>query len=117
MDVMRYLIENVWYWRARLSVTSLDVTPGESLTLSVDNLGQATTLNASLRYESPQGEILWQSESNFSVNATNSTTVIFDASNLTLSEEGDFVLYYQKRVIDSSMFVSELVNSLSLIHI
>ena len=111
MDVMRYLIENVWYWRARLSVTSLDVTPGESLTLSVDNLGQATTLNASLRYESPQGEILWQSESNFSVNATNSTTVIFDASNLTLSEEGDFVLYYQKRVIDSSMFVSELVNS------
>ena len=26
----------------RLSVTSLDVTPGESLTLSVDNLGQAT---------------------------------------------------------------------------
>ena len=111
MDVMRYLIENVWYWRARLSVTSLDVTPGESLTLSVDNLGQATTLNASLRYESPQGEILWQSESNFSVNATNSTTVIFDASNLTLSEDGDFVLYYQKRVIDSSMFVSELVNS------
>ncbi len=111
MDVMRYLIENVWYWRARLSVTSLDVTLGESLTLSVDNLGQATTLNASLRYESPQGEILWQSESNFSVNATNSTTVIFDASNLTLSEEGDFVLYYQKRVIDSSMFVSELVNS------
>ena len=111
MDVMRYLIENVWYWRARLSVTSLDVTPGESLTLSVDNLGQATTLNASLRYESPQGEILWQSESNFSVNATNSTTVIFDASNLTLSEEGNFVLYYQKRVIDSSMFVSELVNS------
>ena len=111
MDVMRYLIENVWYWRARLSVTSLDVTPGESLTLSVDNLGQATTLNASLRYESPQGEILWQSESNFSVNATNSTTVIFDASNLTLSEEGDFVLYYQNRVIDSSMFVSELVNS------
>ena len=83
LDVMRYLIENVWYWRARLSVTSLDVTPGESLTLSVDNLGQATTLNASLRYESPQGEILWQSESNFSVNATNSTTVIFDASNLT----------------------------------
>ena len=37
--------------------------------------------------------------------------MIFDASNLTLSEEGNFVLYYQKRVIDSSMFVSELVNS------
>ena len=114
MDVMRYLIENVWYWRARLSVTSLDVTPGQSLTLSVDNLGQATTLNASLRYESLAGEILWQSESNFSVNATNSTTVTFDASNLILSEDGSFVLHYQKRVIDSSMFVSETVNSSSV---
>ncbi|RAH09069.1 MAG: hypothetical protein CMA23_006415 [Methanobacteriota archaeon] len=111
LDVMEYLIENVWYWRARLSVTSLDVTPGESLILSVDNLGQATTLNASLRYESPSGEILWQSESNFSVNATNSTMVTFDASNLTLTEDGGFVLHYQKRVIDSSMFVSEPVNS------
>ena len=111
MDVMRYLIENVWYWRARLTVTSLDVTPGESLTLSVDNLGQATTLNASLRYESTAGEILWQSENNFSVNATNSTTVTFDSSNLILIEEGSFVLHYQKRVIDSSMFVSEPVNS------
>ena len=111
---MRYLIENVWYWRARLSVTSLDVTPGQSLTLSVDNLGQATTLNASLRYESLAGEILWQSESNFSVNATNSTTVTFDASNLILSEDGSFVLHYQKRVIDSSMFVSETVNSSSI---
>ena len=114
LDVMRYLIENVWYWRARLSVTSLDVTPGESLTLSVDNLGQATTLNASLRYESSEGEILWQSESNFSVNATNSTTVIFDASNLILNEDGNFVLHYQKRVIDSSKFVSEPVNSSSV---
>ncbi|MFL2977494.1 MAG: hypothetical protein DBX05_03105 [Candidatus Poseidoniales archaeon] len=111
LDVMEYLIENVWYWRARLSVTSLDVTPGESLILSVDNLGQATTLNASLRYEYPSGEILWQSESNFSVNATNSTMVTFDASNLTLTEDGGFVLHYQKRVIDSSMFVSEPVNS------
>ena len=28
LDVMRYLIDNVWYWRARLSVSSLDVTLG-----------------------------------------------------------------------------------------
>jgi len=111
LDVMEYLIENVWYWRARLSVTSLDVTPGESLILSVDNLGQATTLNASLHYESPSGEVLWHSDSRFAVNATNSTTLTFDASNLTLTEDGGFVLHYQKRVIDSSMWVSEPVNS------
>ncbi len=111
MDVMRYLIENVWYWRARLSVTMLDVTIGETVSLAVDNLGQATTLNASLHYESPSGEVLWHSDSRFAVNATNSTTLTFDASNLTLTEDGGFVLHYQKRVIDSSMWVSEPVNS------
>ena len=111
MDVMRYLIENVWHWRARLSVTMLDVTIGETVSLSVDNLGQATTLNASLHYESPSGDVLWHSGSRFAVNATNSTSVTFDASNLTLTEDGSFVLHYQKRVIDSSMWVSEPVNS------
>ncbi len=112
LDVMRYLIDNVWFWRARLSVTSLDVTPGESLTLSVDNLGRATTLNASLQYVNDDtGEILWESDNQFSVNATNSSTVTFDASNLTMIEDGGFVLYYQKRVIDSSKWVSEPVNS------
>ncbi|MAV07362.1 MAG: hypothetical protein CMA29_05680 [Euryarchaeota archaeon] len=112
LDVMRYLIDNVWYWRARLSVTSLDVTIGESLTLSVDNLGHATTLNASLQYVNDNtGEILWESDNQFSVNATNSSTVIFDATNLSLIEDGGFNLYYQKRVIDSSTWVSEPVNS------
>tara|TARA_B100000902_G_scaffold393536_1_gene447966 strand:- start:8557 stop:9903 length:1347 start_codon:yes stop_codon:yes gene_type:complete len=111
LDVMEYLIENVWYWRARLSVTMLDVTIGETVSLTVDNLGQATTLNASLHYESPSGEVLWHSDSRFAVNATNSTTVTFDASNLTLTEDGGFILHYQKRVIDSSMWVSEPVNS------
>ena len=112
LDVMRYLIDNVWYWRARLSVTSLDVTIGESLTLSVDNLGHATTLNASLQYVNDNtGEVLWESDNQFSVNATNSSTVTFDASNLTLIEDGGFSLYYQKRVIDSSTWVSEPVNS------
>ena len=112
LDVMRYLIDNVWYWRARLSVTSLDVTIGESLTLSVDNLGHATTLNASLQYVNDDtGEVLWESDNQFAVNATNSSTVTFDASNLTLSKNGGFALYYQKRVIDSSTWVSEPVNS------
>ncbi|MBA41287.1 MAG: hypothetical protein CMB17_05410 [Euryarchaeota archaeon] len=112
LDVMRYLIDNVWYWRARLSVTSLDVTIGESLTLSVDNLGHATTLNASLQYVNDDtGEVLWESDNQFAVNATNSSTVTFDASNLTLTKDGGFALYYQKRVIDSSTWVSEPVNS------
>tara|TARA_A100000164_G_scaffold117988_1_gene104111 strand:+ start:1531 stop:2937 length:1407 start_codon:yes stop_codon:yes gene_type:complete len=112
LDVMRYLIDNVWYWRARLSVTSLDVNIGESLTLSVDNLGHATTINASLQYVNDDtGEVLWESDNKFAVNATNSSTVTFDASNLTLTKDGGFVLYYQKRVIDSSTWVSEPVNS------
>lgn len=111
LDVMRYLIENVWYWRARLSVTNLDVTPGNSLTISVENLGRATTLNASLQYANKiTGEILWESGSKFAVNATNVSTVTFDASNLTLEEDAGFVLYYQKRVIDSSQWVKENVS-------
>ncbi len=109
LDVMEYLIENVWYWRARLHVSSLDVRPGDSVTMSVDNLGQATTQNASLHYETSDGDVLWHSDVRFAVNASNSTTVTFDASNLTLSEDGGFVLHYQKRVIDSSMWVSEEV--------
>ena len=111
LEVMEFLIENVWYWRARLSVTTIDVTPGETVSMSVNNLGHATTLNASLHYESSAGEVLWHSDYRFAVNATNSTTEIFDASNLTLTEDGGFVLHYQKRVIDSAMWVSEPVNS------
>jgi len=112
LNVMEYLIENVWYWRARLSVTSLEVTPGDIVTLSVDNLGHATTMNASLQYVNDDtGEILWQSDNQFAVNATNSSTIIFDASNLTLTADGGFVLSYQKRVIDSSLWASEPINS------
>ena len=111
LEVMEYLIENVWYWRARLEVSSLEVLAGDSVTLSVENLGQATTRNASLQYVSPDGEVLWQSITRFGVNASNSTEVSFDASNLTLSNEGGFVLHYQKRVIDSSMWVSEDVST------
>ena len=111
LNVMEYLIENVWYWRARLTVTTLEVNPGETVSLSVDNLGYATTLNASLHYETPEGEVLWHSDYRFAVNASNSTSEIFDASNLTLTEDGGFVLHYQKRVIDSSMWVSESINS------
>ena len=80
----------------------------------MDNLGRATTLNASLQYVNDNtGEVLWESNK-FSVNATNSSTVTFDASNLSLIDDGGFTLYYQKRVIDSSKWVTEPVNSTSV---
>jgi len=106
MDVMRYLINNIWYWRARLSVTAFDFD-GDSIKLRVDNLGRATTENATIRYID-EGEVLWTSEL-FSVNATNSTQANLAASNLTLSASGHFELYYQKRVIDSSQWVNESI--------
>tara|TARA_Y100001970_G_scaffold30856_1_gene38302 strand:- start:8839 stop:10209 length:1371 start_codon:yes stop_codon:yes gene_type:complete len=108
MDVMRYLIENIWYWRARLSITSFDFD-GNNIKIDVSNLGRATTANATVRYID-QGNVLWTSDV-FGVNATNSSKIILSASNLTISESGNFELYYQKRVIDSSMWVSESINS------
>ena len=49
LEVMRYLIDNVWYWRARLNVTSLEVTAGDNIQLNVENFGHASTTNASLQ--------------------------------------------------------------------
>jgi hypothetical protein len=106
LDVMRYLITNIWYWRARLSVTSFEYN-GDSIELKVDNLGRATTSNATVRYIDG-GEVMWTSEL-FSVNATNSSSVKLDASNLTQSDTGHFELFYQKRVIDASMWVNESI--------
>jgi len=106
MDVMRYLIDNIWYWRARLSVNSL-VVENWKMTIDVDNLGRASTSNATVRYVD-DGEIQWTSET-FGVNATNSTQMVLDASNLTMSETGYFELYYQKRVIDASIWVNETI--------
>ena len=106
MDVMRYLIENVWYWRARLSVTSFVVEDG-SIAIDVENLGRASTSNATVRYIE-NGEVQWVSDT-FGVNATNSTEAVLDASNLTMIDTGYFELYYQKRVIDSSKWVNESI--------
>ena len=105
MDVMRYLIENVWYWRARLDVRSIDIA-GDSLTLDVGNQGQASTSNATLQYLSSTGDVTWTSSS-FSVNATNSSLVEIDSSNLSMEDGGSWQLYYQIRVIDSARWVSE----------
>ncbi len=109
MDVMRYLIENVWYWRARLVVQSLTVEDG-TLTLDVINHGQASTANASLEYHNAAGEVLWAS-SLFGVNATNSTTVSFDVDQNVFTTEGKWNLNYQKRVINAATWVNETVDS------
>ena len=107
MDVMRYLITNVWYWRARLDVQSIQVADDE-VTIDVDNLGMASTTNASLQFLDSNGEVTWTS-SLFSVNATNSTIAVLDATNLSYSDSGSWQLYYQKRVIDASKWVTELL--------
>ena len=106
LDVMRYLITNIWYWRARLSVTSFEYS-GDSIELKVDNLGRATTSNATVQYID-DGEVVWTSEL-FSVNATNSSHVHLDTTNLSLTDYGHFELYYQKRVIDASIWVNESI--------
>ena len=106
MDVMRYLIDNVWYWRARLSVTSFVLEDG-NIALDVDNLGRASTSNATVRYIDG-GEIQWASDT-FGVNATNSTSIKLESSNLPLSDTGYFELFYQKRVIDASLWVNESI--------
>ena len=90
LEVMKYLIENVWYWRARLVVDSLTVMDGV-VHLDVSNLGRASTANATLTYLAEDGEIWFpdgeecfgtDAEYNYSahgcgfgVNATNGTKV------------------------------------------
>jgi len=106
LDVMRYLITNIWYWRARLSVTSFDYN-GDSIELNVDNQGRASTTNASVRYIDGE-EVMWTSNL-FSVNATNSSHVHLDTTNLSLTADGHFELFYQKRVIDASLWVNESI--------
>ena len=105
MDVMRFLINEVWYNRARLNVQSLSMD-GDSIELSVDNLGRASTTNATLQYLDADGMMVWNS-SNFGVNATNSTTLSVDAANLSMIDGGTFALNYQVRVIESSRWVNE----------
>ncbi len=110
LEVMRYLITNVWYWRARLNVSSIEVVQGEAVTLHVVNEGRASTANVTLHYESPDGEVLWHSD-RFGVNATNTTHAVLNATNLTLTYDGVFILHYQKRVIDASAWVREPVEN------
>jgi carboxypeptidase T len=105
LEVMRYLIDNVWYWRARLVVDEIRIDE-DKVSFDITNHGRATTRNATLQYM--KGEtIVWQSD-NFTVNATNHTTV---TSSGWSSSGGEWRLSYQKRIIDSAMWVNESVPS------
>ena len=108
LEVMRYLISNVWYWRARLSVDSLEVSDSH-VDLSVSNIGRASTANVTVHYMNEMGEVLWHSD-NFSVNASNRTDTRLDAGGLGVVAGGHFELHYQKRVIDAALWVNEPVN-------
>lgn len=110
LDVMRYLISNVWYWRARLNVSSLEISEAD-ISVTVENLGHASTENATLHYLNSAGEVAWHSPGNFSVNATNSSVVTYPTADLKLVPGGSWELHYQKRVIDSSQWVSEPISS------
>ena len=107
MDVMRYLINKVWYWRARLDVQSLEISQ-DSIELTVFNHGMASTSNASLEYLNEGGDVVWASP-HFGVNATNSSTVQFDVKASTFVQGGSWNLNYQKRVINASVWVNESV--------
>ena len=131
LDVMMYLIENVWYWRARLFIDNMAIDGEGEVYLEVSNHGRASTTNATLGYvteertwfpigenpeESPceMGDLGFNYSSpgcGFGVNATNGTEVILDFGNAPISNgQGSFHLFYQKRVIDASGWVSEPIN-------
>lgn len=109
LDVMRYLIQNIWYWRARLVIENFEITESQ-IKADVTNLGHASTSNATFHYLNSNGDLLWVSE-NFGVNATNNSEVTLNTKNLTLVDDGIWTVHYQKRVIDSSTWVEELIDS------
>ena len=109
LNVMEYLIENVWYWRARLNVNSIELRQGDVL-IDVENLGHATTRNATLVQMTDSGEVLWES-TNFTVNATSVTSENIGPYLGETLQDGEWFLRYQKRVIDSSKWLTESVES------
>ena len=109
MDVMRFLIDNVWYWRARLDVQSI-ILDDDQLSLEIANHGLASTSNASLEYHSLAGEVLWASPL-FGVNASNATQVSFEVDDDVFESDGLWNLNYQKRVINAAIWVNETVDS------
>ena len=107
LDVMTYLVENVWYWRARLQVDMIQIENG-NLRLNIDNLGHATTRNATLIQTDGDGAVIWES-TNFTVNASSNAVIDLGFYPEGSENVGNWSLYYQKRVIDSSTWVTESV--------
>ena len=108
MDVMRYLINDVWYWRARLNVQALTISD-DDVEMTVENLGRASTANASLQHMDASGEVVWSSPM-FTVNASNLTDITFDLD-MKPHNDGTWELMYQKRVINASQWVNESINA------
>ncbi len=104
LDVMKYLIENIWYWRARLVLDEFNID-GDEVEFTVTNEGRASTRNATLQYVDGD-KVLWES-ANFTANASSTTTISSDGFDHT---GGKWRLSYQKRVIHSSQWVNESVN-------
>ena len=107
LDVMTYLVENVWYWRARLQVDMIQIQ-NNNLRLNIDNLGHATTRNATLIQTDGDGAVIWES-TNFTVNASSNAVIDLGFYPEGSENIGNWSLYYQKRVIDSSTWVTESV--------
>ena len=112
LAVMRYLIDNVWSWRAHLEVKSMNLD-GESMTMTVENPARSSTANATLQYIDSAGQVLWNS-SNFGINATNTSMITLDASELDLSMDGAFHLNYQVRVVESARWVNEPIEGVDI---
>ena len=108
LDVMTYLVENVWYWRARLHVNMIQIENG-NLRLNIDNLGHATTRNATLIQTDGDGAVIWES-TNFTVNASSNAVIDLGFYPEGSENIGNWSLYYQKRVIDSSTWVTESID-------
>ena len=108
LDVMTYLVENVWYWRARLQVDKIQIE-NSNLRLNIDNLGHATTRNATLIQTDGDGAVIWES-TNFTVNASSNAVIDLGFYPQGSEDIGNWSLYYQKRVIDSSTWVTESID-------
>lgn len=106
LDVMKYLIDNVWYWRARLTIEEITIE-NDVVNFDVVNDGRASTRNATLQYLNEEtDEILWQSD-NFTVNITSRISV---STNGFDYDNGAWRLSYQKRIINSAQWVNETVD-------
>ena len=107
MDVMRYLIDKVWFWRARLVVDSITVS-GSQVEVQIQNQGHASAVNATLQQVLDDGQVIWESNK-FVLNASSEATFTFDVSQ-DIEETGNWRINYPVRVIDSARWVNETLN-------